>query len=146
MKDDAKPLSLQSHEGLDGIDERYHIKGKDLHLLLLEVKGLQTFFKSADGPIRAVDGVDLSLHNGETVALVGESGCGKSIFSLSLARLVPRPGYHPAGKILFNGVDVLGMTDHQLTELRGGAISYVFQEPGSALNPVFRVGSQIAEA
>ena len=114
--------------------------------LLLEVKGLQTFFKSADGPIRAVDGVDLSLQDGETVALVGESGCGKSIFSLSLARLIPRPGYHPSGAILFKGVDVLGMNDNQLTELRGGAISYVFQEPGSALNPVFRVGSQIAEA
>lgn len=114
--------------------------------LLLEVKGLQTFFKSADGPIRAVDGVDLSIHNGETVALVGESGCGKSIFSLSLARLVPKPGYHPAGSIVFKGTDVLGMNDHQLTKLRGGEISYIFQEPGSALNPVFRVGSQIAEA
>lgn len=115
--------------------------------LLLEAKGLRTFFKSADGPIRAVDGVDLSVRKGETVALVGESGCGKSVFSLSLARLVPRPGFHPEGSsIIFKGTDVLGMTDRQLTGLRGGEISYIFQEPGSSLNPVFRVGYQIAEA
>lgn len=114
--------------------------------VLLEVKDLQTFFKSADGPIRAVDGVDLSIHYGETVALVGESGCGKSVFSMSLARLIPRPGYNPAGKILFKGTDVLEMNDRQLTGLRGGEISYIFQEPGSSLNPVFRVGYQIEEA
>ncbi|MEI6807755.1 MAG: ABC transporter ATP-binding protein [bacterium] len=114
--------------------------------VLLEVKGLKTFFKSAEGPIRAVDGVDLSIHDGETVALVGESGCGKSVFSMSLARLIPRPGYHPAGKIMFKGTDVLEMNDNQLTGLRGGEISYIFQEPGSSLNPVFRVGYQIEEA
>lgn len=114
--------------------------------LLLEVRGLQTFFKSAEGSIRAVDGVDLTIHHRETVALVGESGCGKSVFSMSLARLIPRPGFHPAGKILFEGSDVLAMSDRQLIDLRGGKVSYIFQEPASSLNPVFRVGYQIAEA
>lgn len=118
----------------------------DTDRILLEVKGLKTFFKGSDAHVHAVDGVDLVISQDETVALVGESGCGKSVLSLSLARLVPRPGFHPEGVIRFKGTNVLEMNDRQLTQLRGGEISYVFQEPGSSLNPVFRVGYQIAEA
>ncbi len=114
--------------------------------ILLDVKGLKTFFRATDSPVRAVDGVDLVIHYDETVALVGESGCGKSILSQSLARLVPSPGFHPQGTIMFKGRNVLKMSERELVGLRGGEISYIFQEPASSLNPVFRVGYQIAEA
>jgi len=114
--------------------------------ILLDVKNLQTFFKGTAGSIRAVDGVSLSIRRGETIALVGESGCGKSVLALSLARLVSAPGYHPSGEILFRGSDVLKMDERRLTHLRGADISYIFQEPSTSLNPVFKVGYQIAEA
>ena len=114
---------------------------------LLQVNNLKVWFGYPKDPIRAVDGVSFSVDKGATVALVGESGCGKSVTAMSLAKLVPSPaGFYAGGEILFDGHDVLKMTDTQLTELRGGLISFVFQEPSSALNPVFRIGYQIGEA
>ena len=101
----------------------------------------------ASPPARAVDGVSLEIGRGETVALVGESGCGKSVTALALARLAPSPpAVIAGGSIRFEGQDVLAMSDADLRRLRGARIAYVFQEPGASLNPVFRVGWQIAEA
>ena len=114
---------------------------------LIEVEDLQVHFGSSGAPIRAVDGVSFSMAEGETVALVGESGCGKSMTCLSLARLVPAPpARYPGGRVLYRGADVLEMSEKELRELRGNEISYVFQEPTSSMNPVFRIGFQIAEA
>ena len=115
--------------------------------VLLQVIDLRTYFRTAGDPIRAVDGVRFTVREGETVALVGESGCGKSVTALSLARLVPQPpGYFAGGQILYRGRDVLAMNESDLRQLRGREIAYVFQEPGESLNPVFRVGYQIGEA
>ncbi len=117
------------------------------HNILLEVRNLRTCFDIGPDPVRAVDGVSFTMRRGETVALVGESGCGKSVTALSLARLVAQPpGYYEGGEILYQGRNVLNMDDAQLCALRGREISYVFQEPGESLNPVFQVGYQIAEA
>lgn len=114
---------------------------------LLSVENLKTWFGAGDQPVRAVDGVTFSVHEAETVALVGESGCGKSVTALSLARLVHESsGLCTGGRVVFGGEDVLRMSRHRLTELRGRDIAYVFQEPGTALNPVLRVGYQIMEA
>ena len=114
---------------------------------LLEIKNLQLDFVSHDGSARAVDGVSLQLDAGETVCLVGESGCGKSVTAQSIARLVPTPpARYAAGEILLNGRDVLKMSETELRNIRGGVVSYVFQDPSASLNPVFRVGAQIKEA
>jgi len=114
---------------------------------LLEIRDLKTWFASDMGVVRAVDGVSFEVPEGATVALVGESGCGKSVTALSLARLVPEPpGYYAGGQIVFRGEDVLAMDRRRLAALRGGQVAYVFQEPSTALNPVFRIGDQIAEA
>ena len=114
---------------------------------LLQVKDLSVWFGSRRQSIRAVDGVSFDIPAASTVALVGESGCGKSVTALALARLVPvPPGIYAGGRVVFDGRDVLPMRERELTDLRGKDISYVFQEPGSALNPVFRVGYQIMEA
>ncbi len=114
---------------------------------LLEIKNLQLDFVNSEGSARAVDGVSLTLDAGETVCLVGESGCGKSVTAQSIARLVPTPpASYVNGEILVNGRDVLRMTPDELRSIRGGVVSYVFQEPGAALNPVFRVGAQIKES
>ena len=114
---------------------------------LLEIKNLQLDFLTGDASLRAVDSVSLSIKAGETVCLVGESGCGKSVTALSIARLVPTPpARYVAGEILLNGRDVLKMSQAELCEIRGGVVSYVFQEPGASLNPVLRVGAQIKEA
>src|SRR6478609_3250012 len=116
-------------------------------MALLEIKNLQLDFISHDGSARAVDGVSLSLAAGETVCLVGESGCGKSVTAQSIARLVPTPpARYVGGEILLNGRDVLKMSEAQLRTIRGGVVSYVFQEPSASLNPVFRVGAQIEES
>jgi oligopeptide/dipeptide ABC transporter ATP-binding protein len=113
---------------------------------LLEIKNLNLDFVVNDANLRAVDGVSLNIEAGETVCLVGESGCGKSVTALSIARLVPTPpARYVGGEILLNGCDVLKMSRAELCEIRGGVVSYVFQEPGVSLNPVFRVGSQIKE-
>jgi oligopeptide/dipeptide ABC transporter ATP-binding protein len=114
---------------------------------LLEIKNLQLEFGSKKRPLRAVDGVSFSIDIGETVCLVGESGCGKSVTALSIARLVPSPpARYVGGEILLNGRDVLRMDKSELRKIRGGVVSYVFQEPGASLNPVFRVGNQIKES
>jgi oligopeptide/dipeptide ABC transporter ATP-binding protein len=114
---------------------------------LLAIKNLQLEFGSSDRPQRAVDGVSLTIDPGETVCLVGESGCGKSVTALSIARLVPSPpARYVGGEILLHGRDVLRMTPSELRKIRGGVVIYVFQEPGSSLNPVFRVDSQIKES
>src|SRR5436190_11954388 len=114
---------------------------------LLEIKDLKLEFNTSDRPVRAVDGISLSIDLGETVCLVGESGCGKSVTALSIARLVPTPpARYVGGEILLNGRDVLRMPKKELQKIRGGVVAYVFQEPSASLNPVFRVGNQIKEA
>src|SRR5574341_1393947 len=111
---------------------------------LLEVKDLKLEFVSGTKALRAVDGVSFAINPGETVCLVGESGCGKSVTALSIARLVPSPpARYPGGEILIEGRDVLRMFKSELRQIRGGMVSYIFQEPGTSLNPVFRVGNQI---
>ncbi len=114
---------------------------------LVEISGLKTWFGSRHKPVKAVDGVSLRIREGETVALVGESGCGKSVTALSMARLVPEPpGFYEGGSILLDGQNVLEMSDRELRQVRGRKIGYIFQEPGSSLNPVVNAGDQIAEA
>ena len=112
---------------------------------LLEIRGLCTWFESAAGVARAVDGVDLALRAGETLALVGESGCGKSVTVLSILGLVPAPGRIVAGSVRFRGRDLRTLSPAALRSIRGREIALVFQEPAIALNPVFTVGEQIAE-
>src|SRR6266704_2895304 len=113
---------------------------------LVEIKNLSLEFGSGRHAVRALDDVSLTLEAGETVCLVGESGCGKSLTALSIARLVTSPpARYVGGEILLNGRDVLRMSKSELREIRGGVISYVFQEPGASLNPVLCVGKQIKE-
>jgi peptide/nickel transport system ATP-binding protein len=114
---------------------------------LLEIKNLKMDFGTGADALRAVDGVSLTIGAGETVCLVGESGCGKSVTALSIAQLVPMPpANYVGGEILLNGRDVLKMSNRELRGIRGGVVSYVFQEPGASLNPVFRIGNQIKES
>lgn len=114
--------------------------------VLLDVRGLQTHFRTSEGVGRAVDGVSFQVRRGETMGLVGESGCGKSITSLSILRLIPNPpGRIVGGSLLFNGIDLLSLSERQMRSIRGNKISMIFQEPMTALNPVFTVGEQIAE-
>jgi oligopeptide/dipeptide ABC transporter ATP-binding protein len=112
---------------------------------LLEVKGLRTSFYTRDGVVRAVDGIDFSVDRGEIMGLVGESGCGKSVTSLSIMQLVGRPGRIEAGQILFDGQDLLKLRSAEMRRIRGERISMVFQQPQSSLNPVWDVGRQIGE-
>ncbi len=114
---------------------------------MLDIKNLQVEFGRGRDGLRAVDGVSLAVEQGQTLCLVGESGSGKSVTALSIARLVPSPpAFYPGGEILLDDHDVLKMTPAELRDIRGGIVSYVFQEPGASLNPVFRVGAQIKEA
>jgi len=112
---------------------------------LLEVNDLRTTFYTRDGAVHAVDGIDFHVDRGEIMGLVGESGCGKSVTSLSIMRLVARPGRIEAGSVLFDGQDLLTMSDEQMRHIRGDRISMIFQQPQSSLNPVWDVGKQIAE-
>jgi oligopeptide/dipeptide ABC transporter ATP-binding protein len=112
---------------------------------LLEIKNLRTYFKSEDGLVRAVDGVDFHVMAGEVIGLVGESGCGKSVTSLSIMRLIAPPGYVETGEILFEGRDLLKMSEKQMGDIRGDRISMIFQQPQTSLNPVFMAGDQVAE-
>jgi oligopeptide/dipeptide ABC transporter ATP-binding protein len=113
---------------------------------LLDIRNLKTYFFIREGVAKAVDGVDLIVRRGETVALVGESGCGKSVTAYSILRLIPSPpGKIVAGEIFFSGEDLLLLPEHRLREIRGNEISMVFQDPLTSLNPVFRIGAQVAE-
>ncbi|HEX7197145.1 MAG TPA: ABC transporter ATP-binding protein [Candidatus Limnocylindria bacterium] len=113
---------------------------------LLEIKGIKTHFFTQDGVVKAVDDVTFEIGHGQTLGVVGESGCGKSITSLSVMRLIERPGRIVAGEILLNGENLLAKTDADMRDVRGDQVSMIFQEPMTSLNPVFTCGDQIAEA
>lgn len=113
---------------------------------ILEIQGLKTYFETARGTIKAVDGVDLSLEKGDTLGVVGESGCGKTVLSLSIMKLVPKPaGRIVAGKIIFNGTDLVSLDESSMRGIRGKDISMIFQEPMTSLNPVLKIGDQVSE-
>jgi len=114
---------------------------------LLQVENLRTFFHTRDGVIRAVDGVTISLRQGRTLGLVGESGCGKSVTALSIMRLIDSPGrIEPESRIQFMGIDLATAGEEELQDLRGNQMAMIFQEPTTSLNPVYPVGQQVAEA
>ena len=113
---------------------------------LLEVRDLRTHFATADGLVKAVDGVSFSIRNGATLGVVGESGCGKSVTALSVMRLIERPGRIVSGTITFGAQNLTEVSDDEMREIRGNSISMIFQEPMTSLNPVFTCGNQIAEA
>jgi oligopeptide transport system ATP-binding protein len=113
---------------------------------LLEIKGIKTHFFTQDGVVKAVDDVTFEIGHGQTLGVVGESGCGKSITSLSVMRLIERPGRIVSGEILLNGENLLDKSDEDMRDIRGDQVSMIFQEPMTSLNPVFTCGDQIAEA
>ncbi len=113
---------------------------------LLDIVDLKTYFKTMDGVVKSVDGVTFSLKPGQTLGVVGESGCGKSVTSLSVMRLVDRPGYIAGGEILFKGRDLVKAKDSEMRAIRGDEMSMIFQEPMTSLNPVYTVGNQVMEA
>lgn len=116
-------------------------------MALLEIKNLELEFGTPPYAVRAVDDLSLTVELGETMCLVGESGCGKSVTALSIARLVPTPpARYARGEIFLNGRDVLKMSKKELQKVRGAIVSYIFQEPSASLNPVFRIGNQIKES
>src|SRR5579863_8023707 len=113
---------------------------------LLAIEDLKTHFFTRDGVVRAVDGVSYTVGAGETLAVVGESGCGKSVTALSILRLVPSPpGRIVGGAIRFEGVDLLRVSDGEMRHIRGNEISMIFQEPMTSLNPVLTISRQITE-
>ena len=112
---------------------------------LLEVENLQTHFRTPDGVNRAVDGVSFHVEEGETLAVVGESGCGKSVTANSILRLIPEPPGKIAGSIRFRGIDLLQLSDKEMRQVRGNDISMIFQEPMTSLNPVLTIGRQLGE-
>ena len=118
---------------------------RDKLMALLEVERLQTHFRAGEGVVRAVQGVSLTIEAGETLAVVGESGCGKSVTAMSILRLVPEPPARIAGAVRFDGRDLLRLSEGEMRKIRGNEISMIFQEPMSSLNPVLSVGRQIGE-
>jgi len=112
---------------------------------LLEVRNLRTYFYTEDGVVKAVDGVDFTVGRGEVLGLVGESGCGKSVTSLSIMRLIASPGKIVEGEIFFDGKDLLKLAEGEMVNMRGNRLSMIFQQPQSSLNPVFKIGDQVAE-
>ncbi|MBR0778264.1 ABC transporter ATP-binding protein [Bradyrhizobium diazoefficiens] len=114
---------------------------------LLEIKGLKTHFATDDGILQAVDGVDITINKGETLCVVGESGCGKTVTAMSILKLIAMPpGRIAAGQIIFEGRDLVPLTSQQLDEIRAKEIGFIFQEPMTSLNPVLTIGEQIAES
>ncbi|MCK5009806.1 MAG: ABC transporter ATP-binding protein, partial [Deltaproteobacteria bacterium] len=114
---------------------------------LLEVNNLKTYFHTPYGLAMAVDGISFEILEGETFALVGESGCGKSVTALSIMRLLQKPaGFHAGGEIIFHGRELTRLTEPEMRNIRGNYISMIFQEPMTSLNPVLTIGNQIAEA
>lgn len=115
-------------------------------MALLEVKGLKTYFYTDGGVVKAIDGVDFTVDEGETLGIVGESGCGKSVTSMSVLRLVAGPaGKIVEGSITFDGTDILALSDKEMRSIRGNKISMIFQEPMTSLNPVFTINQQLSE-
>ncbi len=112
---------------------------------LLEVEGLKTYFYTEAGVVKAVDEVDLSVRRGEVLGLVGESGCGKSVTSFSIMRLIGPPGKIVEGRVVFKGMNLLDISEKEMTRIRGDRISMIFQQPQTSLNPVFKIGDQISE-
>ncbi len=112
---------------------------------LLSIENLQVHFRTPDGVNRAVDGVSFAIQSGETLAIVGESGCGKSVTSMSILRLLPEPPARIAGAIKFEGSNLLDLPNSAMRKIRGNDISVIFQEPMTSLNPVLTVGRQIGE-
>src|SRR5215207_8064937 len=128
-------------------DQRADIDAAARNDLALEVDGLTTWFYTRRGIVKAVDNVSFSVRRGETLAIVGESGCGKSITALSVIRLIPTPpGRIVAGSVKLNGVDLIQLDEAQMRDVRGNQISMIFQEPMTSLNPVMTVGRQVSEA
>lgn len=113
---------------------------------LLRVENLKTYFFTDDGVVKAVDGVSLKLKKGETLGVVGESGCGKSVTSMSIMRLISSPGEIVEGEVRLRGLDIAHMGEEQMRHIRGNRMSMIFQQPTSCLNPVFRVGDQVSES
>ena len=114
--------------------------------ILLEVKDLRTYFKTDNGILKAVDGVSFVVHEGETVGLVGESGCGKSVTNLSIMRLVPSPpGKIVGGEVIYRGTDIMKLSEKELRGIRGNKISMIFQDPMTSLNPYLRISTQMIE-
>src|SRR5690606_24098590 len=144
------------HQGFKGEPPNRHLRGKrwpgngraeGSMARLLEVNNLKTYFFTEEGVVRAVNGVTWHLDEGETLALVGESGCGKSVTAMSILRLIPNPpGRIVEGTITFEGKDLLKMGDAELRSIRGNRIAMVFQEPMTSLNPVLTIGQQLREA
>jgi len=123
------------------------MKSETTNNILIHVKDLHTYFYTYDGIVRAVDGIDFSIRKGETLGLVGESGCGKSVTALSILKLIQQPpGQIVKGEIIFDGQDLIKLTLEQMRKIRGNRISMIFQEPMISLNPVFCVGDQISES
>src|SRR5438094_7298706 len=114
-------------------------------MALLEVENLQTHFRTPDGVNRAVDGISFHVNQGETLAVVGESGCGKSVTAMSILRLVPEPPAKIAGAIRFQGKELLALSEREMRGIRGNEISMIFQEPMTSLNPVLTIGRQLGE-
>ncbi|NQT60631.1 MAG: ABC transporter ATP-binding protein [Bacteroidetes bacterium] len=113
---------------------------------VLQVKNLQTYFKTDDGIVKAVDGVSFDLYSGQTLGIVGESGCGKSVTNLSLMRLIPSPpGKIVGGEVIFKDKDILKMSDAEMRSIRGNSISMIFQDPMTSLNPFLRISTQMIE-
>ncbi|WP_338701560.1 ABC transporter ATP-binding protein [Bradyrhizobium sp. 26S5] len=116
-------------------------------MALLEIKGLKTHFTTDDGILQAVDGVDISINRGETLCVVGESGCGKTVTAMSILKLIAMPpGKIVAGEIMFEGRDLVPLTSHELDDIRAKEIGFIFQEPMTSLNPVLTIGEQISES
>lgn len=113
---------------------------------LLKVDNLKTHFNTATGIVKAVDGVTFSLDSGQTLGIVGESGCGKSVTSSSIMRLLPKNGHIVEGSILFEGKDIVKLSQKEMLQIRGNDISMIFQDPMTALDPVYTIGSQIMES
>jgi oligopeptide/dipeptide ABC transporter ATP-binding protein len=113
--------------------------------LLLKVSGLKTYFFTEDGVVKAVDGIDFQINQGEVLGIVGESGCGKSVSALSIMQLIRTPGRIVEGEILFGSLDLRTLSEADIQSIRGNRISMIFQQPQSSLNPVFTVGEQLAE-
>ena len=113
---------------------------------LLSVQGLKSQFNQQTETVKAVDGVSFDIAEGETFALVGESGCGKSVLALSVLRLLPNNAKITSGKVIYRGTDLLRMPEREMRQVRGARISMIFQDPMTSLNPVMSIGEQIAEA